>query len=259
MISTPPSGQPPRLVAGGGSARAAVQLEAVSQPAPRQAPPRQAAAAPSARLSRAPAPDMDIAPVREAVEEPVARRSAEPRAAAPTRTRRAVEQEEAVAPEAPAKEGSWVSELLRRASRDEAGGSRQATTRETASVRKDERRQSAQASDSLNSLSMDIARAIDHDASIELWERYQSGERNVFTRRLYTLQGQKIFDDIRSKYTRDPEFHAAVDRYIADFERLLDDVGQNDSDNTMTRTYLSSDTGKVYTMLAHAAGRFGSD
>mgnify|MGYP001218961194 CR=1 FL=1 len=45
-------------------------------------------------------------------------------------------------------------------------------------------------------------------------------------------------------------------RYIADFERLLKDVGRNDSDNVMTQTYLTSDTGKVYTMLAHAAGRF---
>jgi len=35
--------------------------------------------------------------------------------------------------------------------------------------------------ESLNSLSVDIARAIDHDASIELWNRYRRGERDVFT------------------------------------------------------------------------------
>ncbi len=43
--------------------------------------------------------------------------------------------------------------------------------------------------ESLNSLSVDIARAIDHDASVELWRRYQRGERDVFTSRLYTLKG----------------------------------------------------------------------
>jgi hypothetical protein len=32
-------------------------------------------------------------------------------------------------------------------------------------------------------------------------------------------------------------------------------VTNNDRDSMMTHTYLSSDTGKVYTMLAHAAGR----
>ena len=35
----------------------------------------------------------------------------------------------------------------------------------------------------------------------------------------------------------------------------LKDVARNDRDNVMTQTYLTSDTGKVYTMLAHAAGR----
>ena len=110
--------------------------------------------------------------------------------------------------------------------------------------------------ESLNSLSVDIARAIDHDASVDLWRRYQRGERDVFTRRLYTLKGQQTFDEIKRKYEREPEFRTAVDRYISDFEKLLADVARNDRDKVMTQTYLTSDTGKVYTMLAHAAGRF---
>jgi hypothetical protein len=109
--------------------------------------------------------------------------------------------------------------------------------------------------ESLNSLSVDIARAIDHDASIELWDRYRRGERDVFTRRLYTLKGQQTFDEIRRKYQSDGEFRSAVDRYCDDFEKLLKDVSRNDRDSIMTKTYLTSDTGKVYTMLAHAAGR----
>jgi hypothetical protein len=102
---------------------------------------------------------------------------------------------------------------------------------------------------------MDIAKAIDHDASIELWNRYRHGERDVFTRRLYTLKGQQTFDEIRRKYLADGEFRAAVDRYCEDFEKLLKDVARGDHDNVMTQTYLTSDTGKVYTMLAHASGR----
>ncbi len=65
---------------------------------------------------------------------------------------------------------------------------------------------------------------IDHDAAAELWDRYKRGERNVFTRRLYTLQGQKAFDEIRKKYRADREFKQTVDRYIGEFERLLDEV-----------------------------------
>jgi hypothetical protein len=89
---------------------------------------------------------------------------------------------------------------------------------------------------------------------VELWDRYKRGERNVFTRRLYTLQGQKTFDELRRKYERDSDFRKAVDNYIGDFERLLAQVSKDDADPTMGRMYLTSDTGKVYTMLAHAAG-----
>jgi hypothetical protein len=70
-----------------------------------------------------------------------------------------------------------------------------------------------------------------------------------------SLIGQKTFDEIRRKYERDSEFRNAVDTYIADFERLLEQVSRTDRDNLMSQMYLTSDTGKVYTMLAHAAGR----
>ena len=117
-------------------------------------------------------------------------------------------------------------------------------------------RQSRDAIDSLDSLSVDIARMIDHDTAADLWERYKRGERGVFSRRLYTLQGQKAFDEIRAKYRSDPEFRQTVEHYIHEFERLLDDVSRGDRGPAVARNYLTSDTGKVYTMLAHAAGRF---
>ena len=123
-------------------------------------------------------------------------------------------------------------------------------------LRGSEERSPRHSIESLNSLSVDIARMIDHDAAADLWDRYKRGERNVFTRRLYTLQGQQAFDDIRKKYRGDREFKQTVDRYIGEFERLLDEVSHDDRGQVVARTYLTSETGKVYTMLAHAAGRF---
>ena len=159
--------------------------------------------------------------------------------------------------------GGWISDLLRGASRedaDEAAPARAAAPRPAeaapAAPRGNDSRNPRHVVESLNSLSVDIARAIDHDASVELWRRYQRGERDVFTRRLYTLKGQQTFDDIKRKYDREPEFRTAVDRYIGDFEKLLTDVARTDRDKSVTQSYLTSDTGKVYTMLAHAAGRF---
>jgi hypothetical protein len=140
--------------------------------------------------------------------------------------------------------GGWLSDLLGRASRDEPGQPA------------GDDRQARRAMESLDSLSVDIARMIDHDAAAELWERYKRGERNVFTRRLYTMQGQQTFEEIRKRYRGDREFKQTVDRYIGEFERLLEEVSQGERGQATARSYLTSDTGKVYTMLAHASGRF---
>jgi hypothetical protein len=159
----------------------------------------------------------------------------------------------------------WLSDLLNRASREETEPTREYPRGEQREPQRDilrdtpraqEERTPRHSIESLDSLSVDIARMIDHDAAADLWDRYKRGERNVFTRRLYTLQGQQAFDEIRKKYRGDREFKLTVDRYIGEFERLLDEVSRDDRGQVVARTYLTSETGKVYTMLAHAAGRF---
>jgi len=156
--------------------------------------------------------------------------------------------------------GGWMSNLLRGASREEQqipqSTGRAAPAPAAPTARSSDNRNPRHVVESLNSLSVDIARAIDHDASVDLWRRYQRGERDVFTRRLYTLKGQQTFDEIKRKYEREPEFRSAVDRYIYDFEKLLGDIARTDRDKSITQSYLTSDTGKVYTMLGHASGRF---
>jgi hypothetical protein len=120
-----------------------------------------------------------------------------------------------------------------------------------------EQEDNASGIESLDSLSIDIARMIDHDAATEAWERFKRGERGVFNRRLYTNAGQKTFEEIRKKYRRNANFRETVDRYIDEFEKLLEQVSRDERGQALTKTYLTSDTGKVYTLLAHAAGRLG--
>ncbi len=145
----------------------------------------------------------------------------------------------------------WLTDLLARASREEPEDPAQA----------EEQRGRAQAEanaaiNSIDALSLDIAHLLDHDAVAELWDRYRRGERHVFTRRLYSPQGQQAFDEIRRRYRSDEPFRDTVDRYIQEFERLLTEVTRDDPENPLAKTYLTSETGKVYTMLAHAAERF---
>jgi ABC-type transporter Mla subunit MlaD len=225
-----PAAPAPRPAAPAAAARPA---EPPRRPAPQQQAPAPQPKRP-APATPAPAP---VAPARAGT-----LTAERPAAAAPAPRQREPEQR--------APQGGWVRDLLQGASRED-----EPVTVAEAPRPAPAQRSPLQVVESLNSLSVDIARAIDHDASIELWDRYRRGERDVFTRRLYTLKGQQTFDEIRRKYQSDGEFRAAVDRYCEDFERLLKDVARNDRDNVMTQTYLTSDTGKVYTMLAHAAGR----
>ena len=109
----------------------------------------------------------------------------------------------------------------------------------------------------LESLSLDIGRLMDRNLAAEMWDRYQRGESKAFTKRLYTPAGQKAFDEVARKYRADRGFKQTVDRYIAEFERLLDEVAREDRGPQALRGHLTSETGLVYTLLAHAAGRLG--
>ena len=113
------------------------------------------------------------------------------------------------------------------------------------------------ASNPLESLSLDIGRLMDRNLAAEMWDRYQRGESKAFTKRLYTPAGQKAFDEVARKYRADRGFKQTVDRYIAEFERLLDEVAREDRGPQALRGHLTSETGLVYTLLAHAAGRLG--
>ena len=146
---------------------------------------------------------------------------------------------------------SWLSDLLNRA--DTVGGSPPAPP----APRGRPPTQPPQSGNPLESLSLDIGRLMDRNLATEMWDRYQRGESKAFGKRLYTPAGQKAFDEVARKYRSDRNFKQTVDRYITEFERLLDEVAREDRGPQALRNHLTSETGLVYTLLAHAAGRLG--
>jgi hypothetical protein len=129
--------------------------------------------------------------------------------------------------------GGWLRDVLRNATANQAAAQPQP----------------------LSSITDEIARALDPQALGEAWARYQAGEQNVFSRRIYTLPGQAIYDDVRKRLEADAEFRRAGTAYMAEFEQLLKRAAAGPDPITETRDYLTSERGKVYTMLAHASGR----
>ena len=136
-------------------------------------------------------------------------------------------------------QSGWLSNLLAAASREEPRPAPRPTP------------------DSLESISADIGRLVDNEATSELWERWRAGDTGAISRRLYTAAGQQTFDEVRRRYRAEPTFRDSVNRYVQEFERLLAKIGQSDREGSQARLAMLSDSGKVYIMLAHAAGRLG--
>ena len=136
-------------------------------------------------------------------------------------------------------QAGWLSSLLAAASRDEPEAA------------------ASKGAETLERLTLEIGGLIDNAAAVEMWDRWRRGDTAAVSRRLYTEAGQQAFDEIRRRHRADPQFRDTTTRYMQEFERLLAKVSQNDRDGSQWRAYLLSNTGKVYTMLAHASGRLG--
>ncbi|MGE3248216.1 MAG: apolipoprotein acyltransferase, partial [Beijerinckiaceae bacterium] len=215
----------------------------VAPPAPepdaREAPlPRQTAAFPRAPAPRAPEPPREV--IRP-----------EPKPETRPEVRQDVRQEARQEAKPANRQSGWLSDLLARASESEDDA-----PRPPAPVRPRTPQPAAPVTETLDSISGNIARMVEADAVEEVWQRYYRGDQNIFSRKLYTPRGQQTFETIQRQYKGDQTFRAAVDEYNEGFEKLLQEISREDRDGSILHSYLTSDSGKVYTMLAHASGRF---
>lgn len=101
----------------------------------------------------------------------------------------------------------------------------------------------------------DIANAVEEGVAADVWRRYHKGERNILNRGIYNRDGQATFDQVKRRYENDSTFRHIVDRYLADFERMLQDASKADPKGRTVQTHLTSETGRIYLVLGHASGR----
>ena len=109
--------------------------------------------------------------------------------------------------------------------------------------------------ESLNSNSIDISKALSNEVTDTAWASYLRGDRGIFTRRAVQLLDNSEARDIAEVYAVDGEFAENVSRYIHDFEAMLRVMLSTRDGHPLGVTLLSSDMGKLYVALAQAIER----
>jgi hypothetical protein len=109
--------------------------------------------------------------------------------------------------------------------------------------------------DSMNSASIDVQKILSDEIDEKAWNSYLKGNRGVFTRRAVRLMAGTESRAIAAQYDSDPEFQAAVNRYVHDFEAMLRRVLAERDGGMIAVTLLSSDMGKLYAALAQTIKR----
>jgi hypothetical protein len=107
----------------------------------------------------------------------------------------------------------------------------------------------------LNAAARDVVEAIDGSLPRDLERKYETGERDVYTRRLYDGRGKRLQRAIVEQYGKDRMIRSRVDAYVRLFERLLDMTSNSGRGEALVEACLASESGRVYVMLAAAAGR----
>ncbi len=151
-------------------------------------------------------------------------------------------------PETPAPEtkndaealGGWLSDLLARASEEEATP---AAAEPPATM------------ELVTRLTADAARFVRHDALVAFWDRWTRGDRQPGLRATLTPEGEAKAEEFKNRYRRDAAFRGIVDAYLGKFDDLLREIGSGERGASLTRTIMSSNEGKVYGLLAYAADR----
>lgn len=131
----------------------------------------------------------------------------------------------------------------------------QAREKATDKVDGDFARRVALITESLNSSSIDIAKALSSEVTDTAWASYLRGDRGIFTRRAVRLIDNSEAREIAELYDADSDFREHVNRYIHDFEAMLRTLLSTRDGNAVSVTMLSSDMGKLYVVLAQALER----
>lgn len=108
----------------------------------------------------------------------------------------------------------------------------------------------------LETISIDINSIFNKTGDDEvLWKKYYEGDQSVFVRYLSKNMTKKEVIAVREDYEKKPDFRVVVDKYLDDFNSLIEAARSNNRASTLLALISGSDIGKVYYILSRALGK----
>ena len=119
-------------------------------------------------------------------------------------------------------------------------------------------REAGQITESLQSLAIDIDRALEADLPDSAWQNYLKGDKSLFARRVLKMGSRDVRKKIAERFETDAEFQDHATRYCKRFETLLRRAKDSDRDGTISVALISSHMGRLYVLLGQSIKRLHS-
>ncbi|MFD2206933.1 hypothetical protein [Kiloniella antarctica] len=109
--------------------------------------------------------------------------------------------------------------------------------------------------DDLNSSAIDLNKILDADLPEEYWKRYHKGDRSIFARSI--LKKKDLYDtrEVKRYFETNQAFRNQVNRYLDQFDNLMSQARECDSEDVLAATFMTADVGKLYILFSRSLGR----
>lgn len=114
---------------------------------------------------------------------------------------------------------------------------------------------SAEIIQNLNNISVDFNQFFNKENDEALWKKFYSGDYSVFARNVIKNMSRKQIVKIRTEYERNSDFRQMADRYISEFEILLESARKSERPQILMALLSGSELGKIYYIMGRALDR----
>ena len=107
----------------------------------------------------------------------------------------------------------------------------------------------------LDQFAMELARILDEETYLSKWLKFERGETGVFVAHLAQNYGPELIKKAKASYAEDSTFKSVGDRFMRTYEAGLEDkLSEDPKPTNLIGSCLKTDYGKIYILLARAAG-----